>query len=150
MPNLEPIFAKVAADYGLDKHRLAEQGWRESRWNPLAVGRSNDMGVMQLLPATWDGWAPRLGLSDPFDAESNIRVGAAYLVYLRNYVEGRLKLTGFQWSLVAYNWGIGNVTRLIQAGKPWSDIPAIRQDYAINILLGGETRALAAAEPLPA
>ena len=77
-------------------------------------------------------------------------MGAAYLVYLRNYVEGRLKLTGFQWSLVAYNWGIGNVTRLIQAGQPWSDIPAIRQDYAINILLGGETRALAAAEPLPA
>ena len=75
MPNLEPIFAKVAADYGLDKHR---------------------------------------------------------------------------WSLVAYDWGIGNVTRLIQAGKGWSDIPTLRQDYAINILLGGETRAIAAAEPLPA
>ena len=146
----EALFAQVAAEYGLDKHQLAEQGWRESRWDPLAIGKSNDMGIMQILPATWSEWAPKIRVYDPFDPESNIRVAAAYLVYLRTYLANQLKLVGDHWVLVAYNWGPGNVRQLVEAGKGWNDVPTERQDYALNILLGAEARALAAAEPIPA
>lgn len=142
----EDIFTRVAAEYGLDKHLLAEQAWRESRWDPLAIGQANDMGIMQILPSTWLEWAPKVGVFDPFDPESNIRVGAAYLQYLRQYLAEKLDLVGDHWVLVAYNWGPGNVRRLIEAGKGWNDIPQKRRDYAFNILIGAEARALASAE----
>lgn len=145
----ENLFAKVAAEYKLDKHMLAEQGWRESRWDPLAIGKANDMGIMQIVPATWSEWAPKVKVYDPFDPESNIRVACAYLTYLRKFLSDRLKLTGDHWVLVAYNWGPGNVQKLIEEGKNWGDVPKVRQDYAINILLGAEARALAMAETNP-
>lgn len=143
----EELFAAVAAEYGLDKHLLAEQGWRESRWDPLAIGQASDMGLMQIVPATWQEWAAKVGVYDPFDPESNVRVAAAYLAYLRNYLPESVGVIGDYWMLVAYNWGPGNVRNLIQAGKGWDDIPTVRRDYAVNILLGAEARSLAAAEP---
>lgn len=143
---IEDIFAAAAAEYHLDKHQLAEQAWRESRWDPLAVGQANDMGVMQISPDTWDEWSPKLGLYDPFDPESNIRVAAAYMNFLRTFLADRLRLRGDHWLLAAYSWGPGNVERLLQAGKGWDQTPAIHQEYALSILLGAEARALAAAE----
>lgn len=50
----EALFARVAAEYGLDKHMLAEQAWRESRWDPLAIGASSDMG--ERSGADWDNF----------------------------------------------------------------------------------------------
>lgn len=144
--DIEDIFATVAAEYHLDKHQLAEQGWRESRWDPLAVGQASDMGIMQIAPATWDEWAPKVGAYDPFDPDSNIRVAAAYLVYLRTFLAERLRLRGDHWLLATYSWGLDNVQRLVQTGKGWEQTPAIHQEYALSILLGAETRALAAAE----
>ncbi len=144
--DIEDIFAAVAAEYRLDKHQLAEQGWRESRWDPLAVGQANDMGIMQLVPATWNEWAPKVGVYDPFDPESNVRVAAAYLTHLRVFLAEKLRLRGDHWLLVAYNWGLDNVRRLVEGGQGWEQVPAARQDYALGILLGAETRALAAAE----
>ena len=144
--DIEDIFTTVAAEYHLDKHQLAEQGWRESRWDPLAVGQASDMGIMQIAPATWDEWAPKVGVYDPFDPNSNIRVAAAYLVYLRTFLAERLRLRGDHWLLATYSWGPDNVQRLVQAGKVWDQTPAIHQEYALSILLGAETRALAAAE----
>ncbi len=79
----EELFKKIGAEYGLDWRLLAHQAWQESRFNPLAVGAANDMGLMQIVPATWDEWAPKVGVFDPFDPESNIRVAAALLAHLR-------------------------------------------------------------------
>ena len=144
--DIEDIFATVAAEYHLDKHQLAEQGWRESRWDPLAVGQADDMGIMQIVPATWNEWAPKVGVYDPFDPESNVRVAAAYLTYLRSFLAEQVRVRGDHWLLVAYNWGPGNVRQLVEAGQGWDQVPSVRQDYALSILLGAEARALAAAE----
>lgn len=145
-----PIFAKVAAEYGLDKHQLAEQGWRESQWNAFAVGNNRQLGLMQVPPAVWGEWAPRLKVYDPFDAESNIRLAAAYLQDLRQRLATQLNTRGDQWLLAAYHWGFDPVSQLLRAGKRWEDVPVAEQDYAIEILTGAETRALIAAEPRPA
>lgn len=144
--DIEDIFATVAAEYRLDKHQLAEQGWRESRWDPLAVGQADDMGIMQIVPVTWNEWAPKVGVYDPFDPESNVRVAAAYLIYLRSFLAEQVRLRGDHWLLVAYKWGPDNVRKLVEAGQGWDQVPSVRQDYALSILLGAEARALAAAE----
>jgi len=122
---------------------LLEQARRESRFDPLAVGAANDMGIMQIVPATWDEWAPKVGVYDPFDPESNIRVAAAYLVWIREQLAKVNRLEPY-WMLVAYNWGIGNVLRLLKSGGNWSQVPEIRQNYATDIILAAEADALTA------
>jgi membrane-bound lytic murein transglycosylase F len=139
----EDLFQKIAAEYSLDWHLLMEQAYRESRFDPLAVGKASDMGLMQILPSTWDEWAPKVGVFDPFDPESNIRVAAALLAWLH----GQLTKVGRPepyWILAAYNWGIGNVLRLLKAGGDWSQVPKARQDYANDIILAAEANSLAA------
>jgi soluble lytic murein transglycosylase-like protein len=138
----EDLFRKVGAEFSLEWHLLAQQSWRESRFNPLAVGAANDMGLMQILPATWDAWAPKVNAFDPFDPESNIRVAAAILAYLRATLT-KLGRPETYWWLAAYNWGIGNVQRLLKNNGDWSQVPPERQAYANDIILAAEADALA-------
>jgi membrane-bound lytic murein transglycosylase F len=138
----ESIFSRIATEYGLDRHLLSEQAYRESRYDPYAVGAADDLGLMQILPSTWDEWAPKIGVYDPFDPDSNVRVSAAYQAWIREQLTP-LGRTERYWVLVAYNWGIGNVLRLLRSGGHWSDIPSVRQDYAIGIVLAAEANALA-------
>ncbi len=138
----EDLFRKIGAEYELDWHILAQQCWRESRFNPLAVGAAGDMGLMQILPATWDEWAPKVGVFDPFDPESNIRVAAAILAYLRDTLVKQGRPERYWW-LVAYNWGIGNTLRLLRNNGTWEQIPAERRAYATEIILAAEADALA-------
>ncbi len=139
----EEIFQRVAQKYDLDWHVLAELAYRESRFDPLAIGAANDLGLMQVLPATWDEWAPKVGVYDPFDPESNIRVAAAYLAWIKDQL---LKVGRPEpyWMLVAYNWGLGNVLRLLKEGGTWNDVPEIRRNYATSIILAAEANTIAA------
>jgi soluble lytic murein transglycosylase-like protein len=135
------IFKDIATEYDLDWRLLLEQAWRESQWNPKAVGSAGEYGLMQIHPATWEEWARELNLSDPFDPESNIRLAGAYWVWL----EEQLVDEGYHetyWLLTAYNWGINNLLRLLKAGGDWEAIPLERREYAINIILSAEVRAV--------
>lgn len=139
----EDLFQKIAGEYSLDWYLLAQQAYRESRFDPLAVGAANDMGLMQIIPGTWDEWAPRLGLFDPFDPESNVRVAAAYLAWIRDQLTPLGRPEPY-WMLAAYNWGIGNVLRLLKGGGDWSQVPPERREYATGIILVADSNALAA------
>jgi len=143
-----PLVDRAAEEFGLDKHLLAEQAWRESQWDPLAVNEQRHLGFMSIPPAVWAEWAPRLRVFDPFDPESNLRVAAAYLQDLRRQLATRLNLHEDYWLLVAYRWGWEPLQRFVAGGHRWEDLPAELQDYALSILLGAEARALAAAEPV--
>ncbi len=140
------MFTEIAQKYGLDWRLLAEQAWAESRLDPLAVGKANDMGLLQIIPSTWDEWAPRIGVVDPFDAYSNVLVAAAYLAFLRDYVD-RFGLRDYYWALLAYNWGPGNVRRLMEAKGGWLDVPASRREYAVSIVLQADVQGLVQAVP---
>lgn len=139
----EEIFQRVAEKYGLDWRLLMEQCFRESRFDPLAVGAANDMGLMQIIPSTWDEWAPKVGVFDPFDPESNITVAAAYLAWIKEQLQKAGRPEPY-WMLAAYNWGIGNVLRLLREGKTWKDVPEIRRNYATSIILAAEANTIAA------
>lgn len=138
----EEIFQRVAEERKLDWRLMVEQCFRESRFDPLAVGADNDMGLMQIVPATWDDWAPKVGAYDPFDPESNIMVAGAYLAWLREQLT-KIGRPEPYWLLAAYNWGIGNVLKLVETGGSWKDVPDTRRDYATDIILAAEANALA-------
>lgn len=129
----EAMFKKIAAEYNLDWRVLAGVAYRESRINPQALGQDFDMGLMQILPSTWDQIAPPLGVSDPYDPYSNALAGAAFLAYLRDYLWD-MGYTDERLILVSYNWGPGNVRRALESGGGWSAIPVARQKYAIDVL----------------
>ncbi len=138
----EDIFQRVAEKYGLDWRLMVEQCFRESRFDPLAVGEATDMGLMQIVPATWDEWSAKVGVFDPFDPESNITVAGAYLAWIKEQL-AKIGRTEPYWMLVAYNWGIGNVLRLLKDNGGWDDVPEIRRNYAIGIILAAEANVIA-------
>jgi soluble lytic murein transglycosylase-like protein len=137
------IFKGIAAAQGLNCWLLVEQAWRESRWNALAVGGAGEYGLMQIHPLTWSQWASSLHISDPFDPESNIRVAAAYWVWLQQQLQPRQRIETY-WLLAAYNWGINHVLRLLDAAGTWADVPAEVREYAYDIVLGAEVWAVKA------
>lgn len=85
----------------------------ESRFNPKARGQFGEIGLMQLKPETarWIAkkydipWSKKHSLENPI---LNIRVGVAYMDYLRNKFKGK---PGSYIS--AYNMGAKNVRRLL-------------------------------------
>lgn len=136
----EEMFKATAAQYNLDWRVLAELAYQESRMNPLAVGRDNDMGLMQIIPTTWSRWAPQVGVTDPFDPYSNIQVGAAYLAYARDVAQAH-GYTQDYWMLIGYNWGTTNLDRLLAQNGTWAQVPLKQQYYALTILQAAQSPA---------
>ncbi|MFO1247029.1 MAG: lytic transglycosylase domain-containing protein [Alphaproteobacteria bacterium] len=88
------------------------------------VSRAGAVGLMQVLPATYEEMAEQHKLGDnPFNARDNIMAGTAYLRWLH-------KRYGFPKMFAAYNAGPG---RVAQGGR-W---PAETRAY-----VGGITRSL--------
>ena len=127
------MFQQVALRYDLDWRLLAAQAYVESGFDTLALGQDGDMGLMQVLPATWREWAPTVGANDPFDAAANTLVAAAYLDHVRGLM-GQRGLPQAQWMLVAYNWGPDRLAQFLEAGGAWEQLPAERAQYAADIL----------------
>ena len=129
----ERMFQEVGSQFGVDWRLLASIAQRESQLRPDAVGGSGEEGMMQMMPSTWNEFAPRVGESDPFNAYASTRVAAYYLVYLRDYLYSQ-GYTESYWLLVAYNWGPNNLRRHLADGGDWGNIPSLRQNYAYTIV----------------
>ena len=66
--DLDAIFEEASRTYGVPADLLKAVGKMESNFDPYAQSGAGAQGVMQLMPAT----AQSLGVTDPFDARSNI------------------------------------------------------------------------------
>jgi hypothetical protein len=69
------------------------------------------MGVMQIMPATWQDLRQQLGVgADPYDPHQNVLAGAAYLRWLYDRF-------GFPKLFAAYNAGPGTLDALGRGGQ---------------------------------
>lgn len=97
-------------------HAIARQ---ESQFAQNAVSHAGARGLMQLMPATANEQAGKLGLSYSSsalidDAGFNLQVGGAYFQRLLTYYNGSYPL-----AVAAYNAGAGNVNKWLRAnGDP--------------------------------
>jgi soluble lytic murein transglycosylase len=99
--------------YGFDPVFLMAVIENESSFNPEVIGGVGEIGLMQVTPDTgaWITkmynlpWKGKKSLKDP---SNNIRIGSAYIAYLREEFdfEGQLYLA-------AYNMGSGNVRKAL-------------------------------------
>lgn len=96
------LIRRHAASYGIEVRVALAIALAESNLNADAVSPRNAQGVMQLIPGT----QARFGVTRPFDPESNIKGGLAYLKWLKARFDG-------DWSLIAaaYNAGEGAVEK---------------------------------------
>jgi len=92
----------------------------ESGGDPFAVSAKGALGLMQLRPRTAEAVARGIGVhwNGPvtlFDPVANVRLGVAYLQWLRARY-GSLSI-----ALAAYNWGPTRVSEMLRRSEP---IPA--------------------------
>lgn len=99
----------------------------ESSFNPRIIGGVGEIGLMQIRPSTgkWIAglvgvpWKGKKQLKDPV---MNIKLGTAYLAYLRDMFDSHARLY-----LAAYNMGQGNVKKALNR-KVWPKV------YPIHVM----------------
>jgi soluble lytic murein transglycosylase-like protein len=78
---------------------------RESSYNPNAVGGDGERGLGQIMPGTWDRFAPAgITFDQAFDVDYNLSTWGAYMDWLLNRYGG-----DYSKALQAYNGGEGHV-----------------------------------------
>lgn len=119
-----------SAKYQLDPVFVLAVIKTESKFDPAVIGRHGEIGLMQIKPDTaeWIAtkfnipWQGKKTLENP---ASNIRIGLAYMQYLRSEFKG--KATKY---VSAYNMGPRNVRRLIaQNVKPAEYNSRVMKNY---------------------
>jgi soluble lytic murein transglycosylase-like protein len=112
----------AAEKWAIDPDLLRAVIWVESRCNRRALSAKGARGLMQLMPAT----ARQYGVTDAFDARTNIWAGAGYLRDLLTYFSGNLEL-----ALAAYNAGpravVSSGMRIPPYRETQAYVPAILQ-----------------------
>ena len=104
--------SRYSAQYSVPEELIYATIKTESNFKSDAVSSAGAIGLMQLLPETYEWLASRLGEeSDPallYDPDTNIRFGAYYLQYLYS------KFGSWEKAIIAYNWGEGNFANFLE------------------------------------
>jgi D-alanyl-D-alanine carboxypeptidase len=126
-----PYIHEASARFTVPENWIRRVMRQESGGQEDVISWAGAMGLMQVMPDTYDGLRQRYGLGDdPFEPRNNILAGAAYL---REMYE-RFGSPAF---LAAYNAGPSRVDRYLNNGTP---LPAETVNYVASIapLLGTE------------
>ena len=96
----------------------------ESNGDRQAVSPRGAMGLMQLMPGTWEELRDEHGLgTDSYDPRTNILAGTAYL-------KAMCERFGSPGLFAAYNAGPGRYAEHLRTGKP---LPAETRAYVVGI-----------------
>ena len=104
----------AAERYGVDPALVKAVVWRESRFNPRAVGRAGEFGLMQVRELAAVEWSTSQGVLDfeldhLFDPATNTLAGAWYLARVsKRYTQTDDPLP---YALADYNAGRANVLK---------------------------------------
>jgi D-alanyl-D-alanine carboxypeptidase len=127
-----PYIREASGRFGLPENWIRRVMRQESGGQEDVISWAGAVGLMQVMPDTYDGLRSRYNLGDdPFDPHNNILAGTAYLREMYD----RFGSPGF---LAAYNAGPNRVDRYLNAGTP---LPAETVNYVASIapLLGPGT-----------
>jgi hypothetical protein len=121
---LDAHVREAARTFGLPETWIHAVIRQESRGRPNAVSRAGAMGLMQLMPRTWQRQRTRYALGqDPFDPRNNILAGTSYLREMYDAF-------GMPGCLAAYNAGPARFLQWRNQGRP---LPAETRSYVAAI-----------------
>jgi hypothetical protein len=127
-----PYIREASGRFGVPENWVRRVMRQESGGQEDVISWAGAMGLMQLMPDTYEGLRTRYRLGDdPFDPHNNILAGTAYLREMYD----RFGSPGF---LAAYNAGPNRLDRYLNEGQP---LPAETVNYVASIapLLGSDT-----------
>jgi len=123
-----PAFVAATKKYNLPPGLVERVAQQESSFRSDVIhgppNRANAQGIMQIVKR----WHPESRPSDPYHS---IDYGAKYLKQLFGMFKGATE-TRWKHALMAYNWGPGNVKKLL-AGEPLT-VPRETRNYEQQIL----------------
>jgi D-alanyl-D-alanine carboxypeptidase len=126
-----PYIHEASGRFAVPENWIRRVMRQESGGQEDVISWAGAMGLMQVMPDTYDDLRGRHGLGeDPFDPHNNILAGTAYLKEMYD----RFGSPGF---LAAYNAGPNRLDRYLNNGTP---LPAETVNYVASIapLLGTE------------
>jgi D-alanyl-D-alanine carboxypeptidase len=110
-----PYLGEAATRYGVPEQWIRAVMHQESDGQEQAVSSAGAMGLMQVMPATYQGLRVRYGLGDdPYDPHNNILAGTGYIREMYD----RYGAPGF---LAAYNAGPDRVDGYLAGASPLPD-----------------------------
>lgn len=93
------LIAEASSRYAVPESWIAKVMRAESRGDPRSISRKGAMGLMQLMPGTWEEMRAALGLGpDPYDPHDNVLAGTFYLKLMYDRF-------GYPGLFAAYNAG---------------------------------------------
>ena len=134
----QPYIAEASLRFGVPESWIvqvmrAESGGHRTRNGRPIRSRVGAMGLMQLMPATWNDMRVRFGLgNNPDDPRDNILAGTAYLRLMADRF-------GYPGCFAAYNAGPARYATYI-AGR--SRLPAETIAYVRTVAPRGQTATL--------
>lgn len=141
---LEPLIAQAANRLDLPIPLIRAVVWRESDFNPRAVGTSGERGLMQVTPGAAQDWAQATRQrsfqnTDLFDPQTNLAAGTWYLGRALKRWSNADKPEVF--ALAEYNAGITHARRWAKQNQTLNakeflnsiDFPTTRS-YVLSIL----------------
>jgi hypothetical protein len=121
---IEAAIAEASLRFGLPPDLIRAVITVESAHRPHAVSRAGAMGLMQLMPGTWQAERSALGLGeDVFDPRDNVLAGTSYLAAL-------IARYGAEGGLAAYNAGPARYERFRDDARP---LPAETVAYVTRL-----------------
>ena len=122
--SLDRIIAEASERFAVPERWVRAVMQAESAGDPSAVSEAGAIGLMQIMPETWNELRTAHGLGDdPFDPRDNVLAGAAYLRAMYN----RFGSPGF---LAAYNAGPGRYAEHLATGR---SLPSETRDYLASL-----------------
>jgi D-alanyl-D-alanine carboxypeptidase len=131
-----PYIREAAARYDVPEQWIRAVMQQESGGEEQAVSPVGAMGLMQVMPETYEALQQRYGLGDdPFDPHNNILAGAAYIREMYD----RFGAPGF---LAAYNAGPDRVNAYLAGGEVLPNetinyLAAVTPNLGISAALSG-------------
>lgn len=131
-----PEVQEASVRFGVDPLLVWAVMRQESAFDPAAVSSAGALGLMQLMPATGQDEARRLGMekADPWDPRTNILLGTAHLARHLGSFET------VEEALAAYNAGSGSVRKWVKrtgAIDEWvEEIPFPETNEYVRKVLG--------------
>ena len=112
----DSLFAKYQSKYlpGTDWRLLKAQGMAESNLNPDAKSPVGALGLMQVMPGTWDEISEELKWAGACrtDPDRSIEAGAYYMSKLvKSWRSPRPDMDRYCLALASYNAGFGNLLK---------------------------------------
>jgi soluble lytic murein transglycosylase len=112
-----------AQEYGFHPLLLFSVIRQESLFEGFVKSTAGARGLMQIIPSTGaeradkEGWPPDYSDDDLYRPQVSIKLGSAYLAFLRNYFEGDMYA-----ALAGYNGGPGNAEIWLEEAKGDPDL----------------------------